>query len=466
MKDNRLALLLCLGVFGTLIILAIVFFKERIINLDMAFQAFLILKSGSLEIQSGRFGAAVTQVWPLTAQAIGLPLKGVLLAYSLGHVLWPACAAFFCWRIGQWRWSLAIALVATLMTTHTFYWLSEMPAGLAFLCAVFAWMHSKGSLASFRWWDWSLWLGALLTAFYFHPLVLYAHAFLCLFFLLERQKPRAWAVMHLVALFIFGALAVLKYKVLKLDWYDAVAIKRQEAFGKLWPHWFDIESNRKFWDWSMHDYWLLWLIIAVCVGYYVWKQIWAKALFVAGWSLAFVIMVNVPYYEAVGQQFYMENLYLPLAVFASIPFMFDLLQGSIKSDHLAQGGMVVLVALFGLSLFRIGLNHRPWTEKLAWEQNFLRETATRTNRKIVISEKQVPMDKLKMSWGSPYEFLMLSSMVNPDSARCLIIHESPDRFDSLLTRPRLFFGAFKNYDFGQLPKGYFDFQDSSGYVRW
>jgi hypothetical protein len=128
--------------------------------------------------------------------------------------------------------------------------------------------------------------------------------------------------------------------------------------------------------------------------------------------------------------------------------------------------MVVLVALFGLSLFRIGLNHRPWTEKLAWEQIFLRETATRTNRKIVISEKQVPMDKLKMSWGSPYEFLMLSSMVNPDSARCLIIHESPDRFDSLLTRPRLFFGAFKNYDFGQLPKVYFDFQDSSGYVRW
>jgi hypothetical protein len=133
--EHRTAFLLCLGLFGTLIVLAGVFFLERIVNLDMAFQSFLILKSGSLEIQSGRFGAAATQFWPWAAQALGLPLKGVLLMYSLGHVFWPALLAWFSWRIGQWRWSLAIGMVATLMTTHTFYWLSEMPAGLVFLCA-------------------------------------------------------------------------------------------------------------------------------------------------------------------------------------------------------------------------------------------------------------------------------------------------------------------------------------------
>ncbi|MDO8365875.1 MAG: hypothetical protein Q7T20_03690 [Saprospiraceae bacterium] len=463
MVENRLSLFLCLGIFGALSVLAIVFYQERIINLDMAFQTFLILKSGSIEIQSGRFGAAATQFWPWAAQAMGLSLKGVLMAYSLGHALWPAILAFFCWRIGQWRWSLAIGLVATLMTTHTFYWLSEMQAGLAFLCAVFAWMHSKGSLTAFRWWEWPLWLGALVTAFYFHPLVLYAHAFLCLFFLLEKDKPRAWAWMHLTALGIFGALAILKYKVLKLDWYDAIAIKRQEAFGKLWPYWFDIESNRKFLEWSSQDYWLLWTVIAVCLGYYIWYKSWANALFVAGWSLAFVLMVNVPYYEAVGQQFYMENLYLPLAVFASIPLIFDVLR---DQNLRARSGLLALTILFALNLFRIGQTHQTWTDKLQWEQTFLKETASRTHRKIVLSEKQVPTDTLKMTWGSSYEFLMLSALAHPDSARCLIIHDSPEHFDSLLTRPRLFFGAFKNYPFEALPKGYFNFRDTSGYVRW
>jgi len=465
MKKNRLDLLLCLGVFGALCVLAIVFYQERIINLDMAFQTFLILKSGSVEIQSGRFGAAATQFWPWAAQAVGLPLKGVLMAYSLGHALWPAILAFFCWRIGQWRWSLAIAMVATLMTTHTFYWLSEMPAGLVFLCAVFAWMHAKGSLTAFRWWELPILLGALVTAFYFHPLVLYAHAFLCLFFLLDWNKPRNWAWMHLIALGVFGALAILKYKVLKLDWYDAIAIQRQEAFGKLWPHWFDIESNRKFLEWSVQDYWLLWTVIAVCVAYYIWRQSWAKALFVAFWPLAFVIMVNVPYFEAVGQQFYMENLYLPLAVFASIPLIFDVLRDQIKSDQLARSGMVALGILFLLNLFRITQAHQLWTEKLQWEKTFLKETANRSQRKIVLSEKQIPADTLIMTWGSSYEFLMLSALAHPDSARCLIIHDSPERFDSLLTRPHLFFGAFKNYPFEELPKEYFNFRDTSGYVR-
>lgn len=466
MKENRLALFLCLGVFGLLVLLGLIFYLERITNLDMAFQTFLILKSGNLEIQSGRFGAAATQVWPWAAQMAGWSLKGVLTAYSLGHALWPGILALFCWRIGQWRWSLAIGLVATLMTTHTFYWLSEMPQGLVFLCAVFAWMHAKGSMGAFRWWQWPLWLGALTTAFYFHPLVLYAEAFLCLFFLLETNKPRPWAWMHLTALGIFGALTILKYKVLKLDWYDAVAIKRQEAFGKLWPHWFDLESNRKFLEWTAADYWLVWLVIAGSLAYYVWKRNWAKGLLVAIWPPAFVLMVNVPYYEAVGQQFYMENLYLPLAVFAAVPFLFDVLKPPNERDRLARSGAVALAVVFALNFFRIEQAHQLWTNRLQWEQSFMNKTAARAQRKIILSEKHAPMDTLKMSWGSPYEFLLLSSLTHPDSARCLIISDNPQRYDSLLTRPQLFLGSFKNYPFEGLPKRYFNFQDTSGYVKW
>lgn len=466
MKEHRLALLLCVGVFGTLIVLAMVFFLERMTNLDMAFQTFLILKSKSVAIQSGRFGAAVTQFWPWAAQTLGLPLKAVLMAYSLGHVLWPTILAVWCWRIGQWRWALATGLVATLLTTHTFYWLSEMPQGLVFLCAVFAWMHSKGSLASFRWWQWPLWLAALWTAFYFHPLILYALTFLSLFFSLDKGKPREWILLHCSALAVFVGLVILKYKVLKLDWYDAVAIKRQEAFGKLWPNWLDLESNWKFLEWTLADYWLLWIVILVNFGYFIRKQYWTKALLVSGWPLGFVLLVNVPFYEAVGQQFYMENLYLPLAVFASIPLIFEVLRGQDPLLPLTRNGVGLMGILFAINLFRIAQAHHPWTERMQWEQQFLAETSAGSQRKILLSEKQVPMDKLKMSWGSPYEFLMLSSLEHPDSARCILISDAPERYDTLLTRRHLFLGTFKNYPLEALPKTYFNVRDTSGYVRW
>lgn len=465
MANNRLTLLLCWGLFGLLLALAGMFYLERITNLDMAFQTFLILKSGSVAIQSGRFGAIATQVWPWAVQAMGGSLKSVLMAYSLGHVLWPALLAAFCWRIGQWRWSLVIGLVATLMTTHTFYWLSEMPQGLVFLCAIFAWMQAKGSLTAFRWWHWPLWLAAMVTAFYFHPLVMYALGFISVFFLLEASQSIGWKGMHLGALGVFGGLAVLKYKVLKLDWYDAVAIKRQEAFGKLWPHWLDIESNRTFLEWTLRDYYLIPLVWLGCLGYYCWNRNWKKGAWVLLYPIGFILMVNIPYFDAKGQQFYMENLYLPLAVFVSVPLVFDVLR-SPKGDYLSRNGAIVLGALFVLSLIRIEQSHAGWTERLQWEQGVLKKTATQSQRKIMLTENQVPMEILKMSWGSPYEFLLLSSLQQADSARCLIVTDNPSRLDTVMNRPSLFLGSFKNYPFEDLPKRYFNLQDTSAYVRW
>lgn len=464
-KPPRSALYLSYAVFGLLLFLSLYYYLERIGNLDMAFQTFLMLKSGHVEVQSGRFGAVATQVWPWAAQVLGLSLRWVMLLYSLGHAVWPALSGFFSWRMGQWRWTLAIGLTATLMTTHTFFWLSEMPQGLVFLGAVFAWMHAKGSLRAFSWWQWPLWLGALVTAFYFHPLVLYAASFLSLFFLLEKGKNAAWRWMHLSVLAIFGVLTYLKYKVFKLDWYDAVAIKRQEAFGKLWPHWLDIKSNWKFLEWSMHDYWLLWLVWGAGLAFYLSYKRWGRAALSAFWAPAFVLLVNVPFYEAPGEQFYMENLYLPLAVFASAPLVFDMLFRENTWSYLSRYSAVVLAMLFTINGLRIANAGRFWTMRKDWEQGFLDKTASMPLRKILLTEKEAPMDTLKMSWGSPYEFLLLSALKSPDSARCLIISDSPDRFDTLLQRPRLFLGTFKNYPYEQFPVHYFHLQDTTPYRR-
>ena len=68
-------ILLGAGVLLALLALAIIFYLERIGHIDMAFQTFLILKSGSPDIQSGRFGAMATQCWPWLAQAMNLLLK-------------------------------------------------------------------------------------------------------------------------------------------------------------------------------------------------------------------------------------------------------------------------------------------------------------------------------------------------------------------------------------------------------
>ncbi|MBK7936902.1 MAG: hypothetical protein IPJ82_07310 [Lewinellaceae bacterium] len=74
--DHRAVFRLGTAVYAALAVLAGVFYQERMTFMDMSFQTFHILREGTLQIQSGRFGAACTQVFPGWLKALGLPLKG------------------------------------------------------------------------------------------------------------------------------------------------------------------------------------------------------------------------------------------------------------------------------------------------------------------------------------------------------------------------------------------------------
>lgn len=455
-----------IAAFGLLLILAIVFYLERIAHIDMAFQTFLILKSGSLEIQSGRFGAAATQVWPWAAQALHLPLRGVLLAYSIGHVLWPAALFAWCLYLKQEKWAQVLLLTVTGMATQTFYWLSEMPQGLVFLVALLAWMSAKGNLGAVRLWQWPLWAAAVVTAFYFHPMVLYAALFAALFFMIRKEdtpagnwKQARWPVFAVMVLML-ALTAIVKYKVLKLDWYDAAALKRTAAFGERWPNWFDLESNRDLLQYCLNDYLFVPLAVLFSTAFYLRQHRWLQAALTLFYPLAFILLVNVPYHEST-HQFYMENLWLPLGLFAAIPLVFDVLPALFQEKTTVL--VVGMIALAGI--VRIARAHEPWTARLEWEQQYLQKTAGLPDKKLLLSEQQVPMDTMKLIWSMPFEFLLLSSLPTPDSARSILVTPEPHRYDSLLTRPRLFLGPFKNYPYDQMPARYFHLTDTSAYVR-
>ncbi len=451
-----------IGVYSVFLLLAVVFYLERMALLDMAFQGFHILRTGALQIQSGRFGAAGTQVFPWVAQMIGLPLRGVLLSYSLGHVLYyTALFAVVMLGFRQWRWGGIFLLLGTLMTTHTFYWLSEMPQGLAFLAALLAWAHTRQTPRDFRWWEYPLLASAVVTAFYFHPLVLHAFAFCAAYCWLDAYAPRGQKQNYALLAGFFAACFVAKYFVLPLDWYDNMAMERSRAFAELWPHWFDLKSQRDFLRWLQSDYCLLALIVVFNTVYFLWHRRWGLAMLSAFGPVAFVFMVNVPHHSG-APQFYLENLYLPLGIMAAVPWVFGVLPGLLPPERMWMPIAVVLL----IGLVRIALAHKTWTVRLQWERDFLQKTAQMEHRKWLIAEQQVPMDTLIMSWGSAFEFLMLSSLASPDSSRCLLIDEDPQRFESSRTHPRLFLGEFKNYPFEALPARYFRPRDTTEYRYW
>ena len=374
-----------IATFSLLGVMAAVFYQERMIFSDMAFQTFHILRTGSIQIQSGRFGAAGTQFFPWAAQAIGLPLKGVLLSYSIGHVLYYFGLFLFTHLVlRQWRWAAMIALTAVLMVSHTFYWLSEVPQGLAFLLTMCAWMDGKNNLREIRVWQWPMWMAGVATAFYFHPMMLWAMLFCCgLMVLISRDRPKQllWATGLGLMLLTF----ILKYKILKLDWYDAMSLSRTETFKQLWPNWLDIQSNRDFWKWCLSDYCLIPLLYTVNILLLLWRKLWLLLAWCVLFPLAYILMVNVPFHTG-DRQFYLENLYLPLGVFVLLPLIWYIFPTNNTIPSRMNWWFGVFTTLVAVRLFHIYNTHESWTNRLNWEKDFLQNHSA---PKILTPEKEI-----------------------------------------------------------------------------
>ena len=446
------------ALYAVLLLWALWHYRERMLFSDMAFQTFQILRNGSVQVQSGRFGAAGTQVFAWAAQYFHWPLKGVLLSYSAGHVLFQAAA--FAWVAGvlrQWRWAWVLMLQSVLMTAHTFYWLSEPPQGLAFLIALLAWVDTRTTGARLSIAHWLLWGAASVTVVYFHPLMIYVLVYAAVFRWLtqeEASRRRLWWVAVGLAAVVWWV----KYKILPLDWYDAMSMSRAEAFRELWPHWWNIQSNRDFIHWTLTDYYLWPVFWAGAVGL-LWRRgfRWAAA-WAAVFPLAYILLINVPFHAG-DQQFYLENMYLPLALMVGLPVVMMLFEAPTGSRR-TRWAWWALVLVLGARTGHIVWRQAAWGARLEWVETL----AMRPDNppKMLIKEEKLPKDLLKFTWGIPYETALLTALEGPQAVR--LVFPAHAISDSLAGQKRLFLGSFKHYPFDQLPAFYLQPDTRTGYV--
>jgi hypothetical protein len=155
----------------------------------------------------------------------------------------------------------------------------------------------------------------------------------------------------------------------------------------------------------------------------------------------------------------MESLYLALGFFVIVPFVYDVVP-QIKNKKIVYAGLIVIV-LIRLSM--IGMTSQKYTTRLEWNQNLLKNTKALPDKKIVFNNEIISKDTILLVWGSSFELLLLSSLEHPDSSRCLIISDTPERYGPSLNENKSFFTEVENYHYDQLPDYYFNFKDTSNY---
>lgn len=438
-------------------ILSILFYEERTAFLDIAFHLFYIIKDGDFAIQNNRFGAFFTQIFPLVSSKIGLSLPNVMRFYSIGFVIYYFSVFFICAKVFKnYKFALVMLLFSVFMVTDTFYWIqSEFPQSLAFLILYFGFIHYSQQSYNLEnnYWFVPVHTAMLIILVFFHPLILIPFLFLVGYFYLTKEISAQLLIKITITFFLLFLLKSVFFK----TQYDSRSMGGVANFIELFPNYFTIPSQINFLKYLIFDYYLLLVGCLGVIAFYLYQRKYFRLTYIMAFFFGYLMLVNVSYPEGDTQQFYIENLYLPLSIFLLVPIIFDILPLLKQNTILLSLGLILMIRII-----HIGTNNEKYTDRLEWMKNYMHQTSELKNKKLIIDQKSVPIDTLMMTWATPYEFWLLSTCES-NISRSILIIDNPIRKNWVLSRNKKFVTSWGLFEYEEINGPYFNFQDTTRY---
>lgn len=420
--------LLGLGTMLILLAMAMIFWRERAWLLDVAFQTFLMVKDGTVQVMVYRFGAATVQSLPLLGIKLGVPLALVSWLYSVSfhlHFLGFFLGAAYGFK--REDVAIGIALLYVAMTYDGFYWqTSELQQGLGFL--LLSWAALLRFPVLRQWWHYVLWALVVVALAFYHPLV-----FMPFFFFLLWQGWRTEAGIPRRSLWILGSMMLLVLVIKQIwfqNWYDAAKTAQFATNLKAYfPNYFSFPAYGKFlynlcWYW-----WGYGLLLLLSLGYLTWQKRW--------WAINFLLLATAGFLllSAIGDpttpyRFYAEVNYYPMLAFALVPVI-ELLRYLPKKNSTKENlpnrnkqlALLALGLLLASRLLLIGFHSQVYTERVDYLRSLTTYAAQGKQQRYLVPPNSLQQSIMLMDWGLPYESLLQSSVEGPRPITLLLLRD-------------------------------------------
>lgn len=455
-EDNKIKFL---GYFAflLLLLLAYLFYLERTIMVDMAYQTFAMIHHDDFAIQGNRFGVVATRIFPYLAFKLGSALQSILITTSLSYILFPLVLYFCLIRILKNEYmGIVLLLFYTLMVGHTFYWIqSELIQACATILFFFGWVTSYPQLKN--WMLLPLW-GLVVIIIFFHPLSIIPFLFLWLFFFFKQLPKRDWRYYSLLIMAILIYMG--KQLFIPTNSYDLTA--HSAIYNLIDDFWsfFSFRSNRIFLQNCIREYYFF-SILLIWLGIFYYRQkAKLKLALLLVFFLGYVTLINGSFPWG-GVSFHIESFYQILTIFVAVPFVFDLLP-ALKNNK--KTAFYLLLFMISIRIIHISFHRKVYKERLEWNLTMLEETKKMEGRKFLINMKDAPMDKIIMEWGTSFETLLLSAAVHPDSTRTFwVFNEDGMPLAEYLQKSNVILTNMGSIPMQELNKSYFNIRDTSRY---
>lgn len=439
--------------FSILGILSLYFYKERTVFLDLAYILFKVIQTNSLAIQVNRFVSVFTHGVVQASIQFNLSLSSISQLFSLSFVVFQFILFLIILKIiKDEKLALGLLLFNFVMPTHTFFWTaSELIQGMAFVFVFFALLNRKYTREIKKTMvNHFLLLTTLITASFAHPLLNIPLAFGLMFFAIKFRSEMKTSFLYF---FILITINLVKQKYFSND-YDVAAASGVQNFIKLFPNYYT-PSFKDFLGFLKTDYKVLSIIILGVLGFYSWYKQYTKALLVAIFFVGYASLINITYPDK-AHQFYLESQYLALSFFAILPFVLDILPHFQTKSWPVY--LIVLICLLGI--VRIINASSIYTERLNWNRNLLAKCDRANLDKVILLDKDLPKDTLKLTWGLSYECWLLST-IEQSNTKSIIAVRNEKQFDKDLNRTNVFLSLWNKTEYQNLNPQYFKLRDQN-----
>jgi hypothetical protein len=431
----------------------IIFYKERLLAFDSAYYTFHVIAFQEFFIKHERYITYLTQWMPLLAMEWELPLKSVLISYSVSFTIWfYLIFLLIAHGFRNVEGGLLMALAFGLTMRYKYYAaISEIVFAIALAALLLAWLTRPAASKPDRnpWVHWGV--AVLLTGFMFisHPIIIIPVLVFLGYDILYNRKWKDWPNWAFI-LFLVGAYSI-KFLATRSDPYEA---GRMDVLGNAKNILLNFREQKIFeilvWYFDT-EYAFPFTVFLVVVGITFYQRKYLAALFILAVSLAWFVLNLITYAYLKDKILIMLDGYLALFGLIWATPMFFLL----RSQKFKLPAAIVLSALIIFSLHRIYNKHHYFKQRLGYIEQTLDRYVTDEDRKFIVPPNLFDWDRMWYPYEIPHESLMLSALQGPEHAATLFVNIEYRPLEELQQDSTVFLQFSNPIPIKKLPQQYF-----------
>jgi len=410
-KNESIAYRISLGIILLLLIGALIFYKERMLFLDPAFITFEIINKEWFVFSEHRYGAFITQMFPLLAVKMGLSVQSILILYSASFYIFFFAVAFVSGSVlKQYRFAIALAFYLVLMASDVYFWPNnEIHQAVGWMilflsiykyCTDIKWKHPIAAHIFL--------MITLFLAIVSHPLVLIPLLYLWVYHAIDdvklEDKQKIYIGFYSMMILPFIALRVwLSYN----SWYDGakLAAVKNVSLDAVWNT-FSMLQAESILDLIFTKHWIVIPILLWGIYDLIRKSRFLHLTLTLVSGLVYYVLVSITFTNAITalNLFYLESEWMCLALIISYPFIQESI-GAMKDKRWVffVFGIIVLSKIVP---FRSAITKFQNRLDTLEELTFLAKE-NKTSKSYLYKNSELT-NALLMTWGVPIESILIS----------------------------------------------------------